>query len=144
MQAKAEARYIRISPQKARLVVDLIRGQAAGQALNTLRSTNKRIAPTVEKVLQSAIANATNRFEDVDVDRLVVAEAYVNEGPRMKRIRPAPMGRAFRVVKRSAHLTVRITERPVKIAKVGSEGAAGAAAATKSGARRGKKAAATA
>ena len=96
MEAKAEARYIRISPQKARLVVDLIRGQKAGAALSTLRATNKRIAPTVEKVLQSAIANAQDRFEDVDVDQLVVSEAYVNEGPRMKRIRPAPMGRAYR------------------------------------------------
>ena len=79
MEAKAEARYIRVSAQKARLVVDLIRGQQAGKALSTLRATNKRIAPTVEKVLQSAIANAQNRFEDVDVDRLVVSEAYVNE-----------------------------------------------------------------
>ena len=92
MQAKAEARYIRISPQKARLVVDLIRGLKAGQALTTLRTTNKRIAPTVEKVLQSAIANATNRNEDVDVDKLYVSHALVNEGPRMKRVRPAPMG----------------------------------------------------
>ncbi len=93
---KAEARYIRISPQKARLVVDLIRGKQAGAALTTLRTTNKRIAPTVEKVLQSAIANATHRNEDVDVDRLYVSAAYVNDGPRMKRVRPAPMGRAYR------------------------------------------------
>jgi len=94
MQAKAEARYIRISPQKARLVVDLIRGQKAGAAITTLRSTNKRIAPAVEKVLHSAIANAQNMNEDVDVDALYVSDAYVNEGPRMKRVRPAPMGRA--------------------------------------------------
>jgi len=73
MEAKAEARYIRVSAQKARLVVDLIRGQQAGQAINTLRTTNKRIAPTVEKVLKSAIANAQNRSEDVDVDRLSVS-----------------------------------------------------------------------
>src|SRR5205807_8160517 len=84
--SKAEARYIRVSAQKARLVVDLIRGQKAGAALNTLRVTNKRIAPTVEKVLQSAIANAQHKNEDVDVDRLFVSEAYVNEGPRMKRV----------------------------------------------------------
>ena len=114
MEAKAEARYIRISPQKARLVVDLIRGQQAGQAITTLRTTNKRIAPTVEKVLQSAIANATNRNEDVDVDQLYVSEAYVNEGPRMKRVRPAPMGRAYRVIKRTTHLTVRVAERESK------------------------------
>src|ERR1035438_8274890 len=82
MEAKAEARYIRVSPQKARLVVDLIRGKSADQARITLRSTNKRIAPTVGKVLDSAIANAKERFEDVDVDRLVVSSAYVNEGPR--------------------------------------------------------------
>ncbi len=80
MEAKAEASYIRISPQKARLVVDLIRGQQAGAALTTLRTTNKRIAPTVEKVLQSAIANATNRYEDVDVDKLYVSEAESTKG----------------------------------------------------------------
>jgi large subunit ribosomal protein L22 len=111
MEAKAEARYIRISPQKARLVVDLIRGQKAGAALSTLRATNKRIAPTVEKVLQSAIANAQDRFEDVDVDQLIVTEAYVNEGPRMKRIRPAPMGRAYRYQRRLAHIVVKVGER---------------------------------
>jgi large subunit ribosomal protein L22 len=111
MEAKAEARYIRVSAQKARLVVDLIRGQKAGQALTTLRSTNKRIAPTVEKVLQSAIANVQNRFEDVDVDRLVVAEAYVNEGPRMKRIRPAPMGRAYRYQRRMSHIVIKVAEK---------------------------------
>ena len=101
MEARAEARYIRVSPQKARLVVDLIRGRNAGEALNILRSTNKRIAPAVEKVLRSAIANAQNRSTDVDVDKLVVAEAYVNEGPRTKRVRPAPMGRAYRYQRRS-------------------------------------------
>jgi large subunit ribosomal protein L22 len=111
MEAKAEARYIRISPQKARLVVDLIRGQKAGAALSTLRATNKRIAPTVEKVLQSAIANAQDRFEDVDVDQLIVTEAYVNEGPRMKRIRPAPMGRAYRYQRRLAHIVVKVGGR---------------------------------
>ena len=111
MEAKAEARYIRISPQKARLVVDLIRGQNAGAAVNTLRATNKRIAPTVEKVLQSAIANAQNRSEDVDVDKLVVSEAYVNEGPRMKRVRPAPMGRAYRYQRRSAHIVIKVAEK---------------------------------
>ena len=111
MEAKAEARYIRISPQKARLVVDLIRGQKAGAALSTLRTTNKRIAPTVEKVLQSAIANVQDRFEHVDVDRLIVSEAYVNEGPRMKRIRPAPMGRAYRYQRRMAHIVIKVAEK---------------------------------
>jgi large subunit ribosomal protein L22 len=111
MEAKAEARYIRVSPQKARLVVDLIRGQNAGAAINTLRATNKRIAPAVEKVLQSAIANAQDRFEDVDVDELFVSEAYVNDGPRMKRIRPAPMGRAYRYQRRLAHIVIKVAEK---------------------------------
>src|SRR5580698_6186738 len=81
MQARAEARYLRTSPQKARLVIDLIRGQRAGDAINILRTTNKRIAPSIEKVLRSAIANAENRSNDVDVDKLMVIECYVNEGP---------------------------------------------------------------
>jgi large subunit ribosomal protein L22 len=110
-QIKAEARYIRVSPQKARLVVDLIRGKAADAARITLRTTNKRIAPTVLKVLESAIANATNRFEDLDVDRLFVSEAYVHEGPRMKRVRPAPMGRAYRYQRRLSHIVIKVTEK---------------------------------
>jgi len=110
MEARAEARYIRVSAQKVRLVVDLIRGQKAGDALNILRTTNKRIAPSVEKVLRSAIANAENRSTDVDVDELVVNEAYVNEGPRMKRIRPAPMGRAYRYQRRMAHIVVSVAD----------------------------------
>ena len=110
-QIKAEARYIRVSPQKARLVVDLIRGMQAGAALSALRAANKRIAPTVEKVLQSAIANAQNQNEDVDVDRLYVSEAKVNEGPRMKRVRPAPMGRAYRIQRRMAHIVIRVAEK---------------------------------
>ena len=108
MEARAEARYVRVSPQKARLVIDLIRGRKAGDALNILRSTNKRIAPAIEKVLRSAIANAEHRSSDVDVDSLVVSEAYVNDGPRMKRIRPAPMGRAYRYQRRMAHLVVKV------------------------------------
>ncbi len=111
MEARAEARYIRISAQKARLVVDLIRGRNAGEAINLLRATNKRIAPAVEKVLRSAIANAENRSADVDVDKLVVREAYVNEGPRMKRIRPAPMGRAYRYQRRMAHIAITVAEK---------------------------------
>ena len=111
MEARAEARYVRTSPQKVRLVVDMIRGQKAGAAINILRSTNKRIAPMVEKVLRSAIANAENRNNDVDVDQLVVTEAYVNEGPRMKRIRPAPMGRAYRYQRRMAHIIVMVGDK---------------------------------
>ena len=108
MEARAEARYVRVSPQKARLVVDLIRGQRAEEALTILQMTNKAIAPTVEKVLRSAIANAEDTSADVDVDELVVTEAYVNEGPRMKRIRPAPMGRAFRYQRRMSHIVVAV------------------------------------
>jgi large subunit ribosomal protein L22 len=111
MESKAEARYVRVSPQKARLVVDLIRGQKAGSAILTLQSVNKRIAPSVEKVLKSAIANAKNVSTDVDVDNLFVSEAYVNEGPRQKRIRPAPMGRAYRYQRRSAHIVIKLTEK---------------------------------
>jgi len=111
MTAKAEARYIRVSPQKARLVVDLIRGQQADAARVTLRNTNKRIAPAVLKVLESAIANATDRNEDIDVDRLFVSEAYVHDGPRMKRVRPAPMGRAYRYQRRLAHIVIRVAEK---------------------------------
>jgi large subunit ribosomal protein L22 len=115
MEVKAEARYIRISAQKARLVVDLIRGRKANDAIITLRSVNKRIAPTVEKVLHSAIANAQSRAdknnEDLDVDQLYVSEAYVNEGPRQKRVRPAPMGRAYRVQKRTSHIVVKVAEK---------------------------------
>ena len=111
MEARAEARYIRVSAQKARLVVDMIRGQKAGAAIVTLRTVNKRIAPTVEKVLKSAIENAKNKSTDVDVDNLVVSEAYVNEGPRMKRVRPAPMGRAYRIQRRMAHIVIKVSER---------------------------------
>jgi large subunit ribosomal protein L22 len=115
MEVKAEARYIRVSAQKARLVVDLIRGRKANDAIITLRSVNKRIAPTVEKVLHSAIANAQNLADqndlDLDVDELYVSEAYVNEGPRQKRVRPAPMGRAYRVQKRTSHIVVKVAEK---------------------------------
>jgi large subunit ribosomal protein L22 len=109
--ARAEARYIRVSPQKARLVIDMIRGQQAGDAIHILSVVNKQIAPAVEKVLRSAIANAENKSQDVDVDRLFVSEAYVNEGPRQKRIRPAPMGRAYRYQRRMAHIVVKLGER---------------------------------
>ncbi|MBI4874272.1 MAG: 50S ribosomal protein L22 [Acidobacteria bacterium] len=111
MEARAEARYMRVSPQKARLVIDLIRGQKAGDALNILRTTNKRVAPSIEKVLRSAIANAEHRSNDVDVDSLVVSEAYINEGPRQRRIRPAPMGRAYRYQRRTAHIVVQVAEK---------------------------------
>lgn len=111
MDATASSRYLRMSPQKARLVVDLIRGRDAGDALNILRFTKKRATREVEKVLRSAIANAEQKNENVDVDRLVVAQAYVGDGPRVKRIRPAPMGRAYRYQRRMSHITVVVEER---------------------------------
>ncbi len=111
MEVKAEARYVRVSPQKARLVVDLIRGMRADDAITVLQTTKKGIAPTVEKVLRSAIANAENRSAEVDVDKLYVSQAYVNEGPKMKRIRPAPMGRAYRYQRRMAHIVVKVSEQ---------------------------------
>jgi len=121
MIAKAEARYVRVSPQKCRLVIDLIRGLNAGEAINVLKMTNKRMAPVVEKLLRSAIANAENKNSDVDVDNLTVSEAYVNEGPRMKRIRPAPMGRAYRYQKRIAHIVVKVSDGASTAADVKAE-----------------------
>lgn len=121
MQSKAEARYVRISPQKARLVVDLIRGAKAGEAITILKTTNKRIAPAVEKVLRSAIANVENLNTGADVDSLFVTEAYVNEGPRMKRVRPAPMGRAYRYQRRTSHIVVKVGDKSAAPAAEGSE-----------------------
>jgi large subunit ribosomal protein L22 len=113
IEAHATARFVRTSAQKAGLVMDLIRGRDVNHALATLRFARKSIAKDIEKVLRSAIANAQNKEGfGGDVDRLFVSACYANQGPSQKRIRPAPMGRAFRVVKRTAHLTVRVTERP--------------------------------
>jgi large subunit ribosomal protein L22 len=119
IQAHATAKYVRTSAQKAGLVLDLIRGRDVNHALATLRFARKGIARDIEKVLRSAIANAQNKEGfGGDVERLFVEACYANQGPSQKRIRPAPMGRAFRVVKRTAHLTVKVAERPVKIAPV--------------------------
>jgi large subunit ribosomal protein L22 len=113
IEAHATARYVRSSAQKAGLVLDLIRGKAAPQALATLKFSSKGIARDIEKVLRSAIANATQKDGfGGDTDRLVVKECYANQGPSQKRIRPAPMGRAFRVVKRTTHITVAVVEKP--------------------------------
>ena len=112
LEARATNRYVRTSAQKAGLVLELIRGKQAAQALQVLRFTKKAVARDVEKVLRSAIANAHNKegFSG-DVDRLFVQAAYANQGPSQKRVRPAPMGRAYRVIKRTAHLTVKVAER---------------------------------
>ena len=146
VRAEATAKYIRTSAQKAGLVLDLIRNKDVNQALSALQFSRKSVARDVAKVLRSAVANAQQQDAfGGDVARLFVSGAFANNGPSQKRVRPAPMGRAFRVTKRTAHLTVRVAERPLKIAKVGTGGAAAAAAPAKSGARRGnKKAAASA
>ncbi|HJZ70414.1 MAG TPA: 50S ribosomal protein L22 [Vicinamibacterales bacterium] len=116
IEAHATARYVRTSAQKAGLVLDLIRGRDVNHALATLRFARKGIAKDIEKVLRSAIANAQNKDGfGGDVDRLYVAACFANQGPSQKRIRPAPMGRAFRIVKRTAHLTVKVAERPQTI-----------------------------
>jgi large subunit ribosomal protein L22 len=123
IEAHATARYVRTSAQKAGLVMDLIRGRDVNRALATLQYTRKGVGHDIAKLLRSAIANAQQKEGfGGDVDRLFVAACYANQGPSMKRIRPAPMGRAFRVVKRTAHLTVRVAERPVVIAAVAAEG----------------------
>jgi large subunit ribosomal protein L22 len=114
IEGMANARFIRVSPQKARLVVDLIRGLRAEDALQTLRFTKKRVAKEIEKTLRSAIANAERKADDagasIDVDQLYVTSCFVNEGPRWKRMRPAPMGRGFRYQKRTSHIVVEVSE----------------------------------
>ncbi|QMV19145.1 50S ribosomal protein L22 [Granulicella sp. 5B5] len=116
---RAEARFQRTSPQKAKLVLDLIKGLPVEAAIHTVAFTNKRIAPVVEKVLRSAVANAVNlsdeRGLDIDVDKLYVKTAVANEGPRMKRIRPAPMGRAFRYQRRIAHIIITVAEKKAAV-----------------------------
>ena len=119
IEAQETARYVRTSVQKAGLVLNLIRGKDVNRALATLRFTRKSVADDIAKVLRSAIANAENREGfGGDVDRLFVSACYANQGPSQKRVRPAPMGRAFRVLKRTAHLTVRVSERPEKVVAV--------------------------
>jgi large subunit ribosomal protein L22 len=135
VEAIATARGIRTSAQKAGLVCELIRGKNVNQALATLQFTRKTIAREIAKVLRSAVANVQqDEAFSGDIDRLYVSAAYANQGPSMKRVRPAPMGRAYRVVKRTAHLTVQVAERPLKIARVAPEGDAPAAKGTASAA----------
>jgi large subunit ribosomal protein L22 len=125
IEAQATVRYVRTSAQKAGLVLDLIRGKDVNKALATLQFTRKGVAPDIAKLLRSAIANAQQKdgFSG-DVDRLFVSACYANQGPSQKRVRPAPMGRAFRVLKRTAHLTVHVSERPEQVVAVASAGAA--------------------
>ena len=132
---RAEARFQRTSPQKAKLVLDTIKGLTVENALNTLMFTRRRIAPVVEKALRSAVQNASDLSQeqgfDLDVDRLVVKQAIANEGPRMKRIRPAPMGRAFRYQRRLAHIIVTVYEKPYASADSSAADSTSAAAGGK-------------
>jgi large subunit ribosomal protein L22 len=127
MEARAQARYVRVTPMKARRVVDLIRGMKADEAAAVLRFTPQAAAEPVRKVLESAMANAENN-EDLAIDDLYVAAAYVDDGPTMKRFRPRAQGRAYRINKRTSHITVVVEERtPVQRTR--------RAAASKGGAR---------
>ena len=112
---RAEAKFQRVSPQKARLVLDLIKGRGVQEALETAAFTKKRIAPVIHKLLTSAVDNAKyvsgEQGTDLDVDNLYVKQALANDGPRMKRIRPAPMGRAYRYQRRLTHIVLSVAER---------------------------------
>ncbi len=109
MEVLAKHRYARISPQKARLIADQIRGQSVEQALNILTFSNKKAAGLVQKVLESAIANAEHN-EGADIDELKVSKAFVDEGPTMKRIQARAKGRANQILKRSSHITVMVSD----------------------------------
>lgn len=108
--AKATAKTVRVSPRKARLIIDLIRGKSLGEAISILKFSTNKAAGIIEKVLMSAVANAENNY-DLDVENLVVTEAYVNEGPTMKRFRPRAKGSAAPINKRTSHITVVVTEK---------------------------------
>jgi large subunit ribosomal protein L22 len=115
MEFTAQAKFTRVSPQKARLVLDLIKGRRVEEAMNTLAFTKKGIAPEIHKVLRSALENAnyasTEKGMDVDVDNLYVKRAIANDGPRLKRVRPAPQGRAYRYQRRMSHIEIALAER---------------------------------
>ncbi|MGA7520994.1 MAG: 50S ribosomal protein L22 [Acidobacteriaceae bacterium] len=145
---RAEARFQRVSPQKARLVLDLIKGRGVEEALSTVAFTKKAVAPLVEKVLRSALQNANHLSQeqglDVDLDNLYVKTAVANEGPRMKRIRPAPMGRAYRYQRRLSHIQIAVAERAQAeglVRRVGEEEAEQPAKHAAAGKRAGKSAA---
>ena len=110
MQAKANAKFIRIAPRKVQLVIDLIRGKEVGEAIAILRNTPKAASPVVEKLLNSAVANAEHNYS-LDPNNLKISEAYVNQGPTLKRFRPRAMGRASRINKRTSHITLVVSEK---------------------------------
>jgi large subunit ribosomal protein L22 len=126
--ARASARYVRVTPQKARRVVDLIRGMPTGEAQALLKFAPQSASEPVGKVLDSAVANAENNH-DLDPNALVITEAYVDEGPTLKRFRPRAQGRAYRIRKRTSHITVVVAE--VTTSNRPSNGAAGAAPSKK-------------
>src|ERR1700684_457712 len=132
MEFRAEMRYLRVSPQKARLVLELIKGRKVEEARNTLLFTKKRVAAHVGKLLQSALDNANflsaEKNLDVELDNLYVKNAIANDGPRMKRIRPAPQGRAYRYQRRIAHITLVLAERGKGAARVAAGSASAAPA----------------
>ena len=123
MEATATLKYLKASPQKVRLVVDLVRGKKVEEALQILRFTRKSCARDLAKLVRSAVANAENKEANVDTDDLVVAKIFVNEGPREKRVQPAPMGRAYRIQKRKAHVTIHVSDE-VKAVNVRTDGGA--------------------
>ena len=128
MEATATLKYLKASPQKVRLVADLVRGKKVEEAIQILRFTKKTSAKDLEKLLRSAVANAENKEANVDVDDLVVSKIYVNEGPREKRVQPAPMGRAYRIQKRKAHITVHVSDEVKAVnERTGGKGRARAA-----------------
>jgi large subunit ribosomal protein L22 len=132
VRAEATAKYVRTSAQKAGLVLDLIRGKDVNLALSALQFSRKSVARDVAKVLRSAVANAQQQEAfGGDVGRLFVSACCANNGPSQKRVRPAPMGRAFRIVKRTTHLTVQVTERAQVIKAVAAEGTGPAAKSSK-------------
>jgi len=134
VQASATARYVRTSAQKAGLVLDLIRGKSFPEAQATLKFARKGVARDILKVLESAVANAKNKDGfGGDAERLFVSACYADQGPSQKRVRPAPMGRAFRVVKHTAHLTVAVTEKALKVSAAPVKGARKAAAKPRTG-----------
>src|SRR5437899_9815377 len=144
MEFRAEKKYLRVSPQKARLVLNLIKGRRVEEARNTLLFTKKRVAEHVGKLLQSALDNAnflaTEKNLDVEIDNLYVKSAIANDGPRMKRIRPAPQGRAYRYQRRISHIELILAERgksgDTGARHAGSDRTAAAAAAPAKGKRR--------
>jgi large subunit ribosomal protein L22 len=112
MAVKSIGRYEKVSPRKARLVIDMIRGRDVSDALDILRNSPKAVAKTIERIVSVAVANAEDSEEIADIDTLIIKEAFVDQGPTMKRFRPRAMGRATRIRKRTSHITVILDEKP--------------------------------